>query len=182
MITAINHCSSVVTFCYICLANTWVCLCRTEILKCSLIKNSGCFLNVRCFLLLVHNLIWGHWWLMCILKSKLLQAYSVIVSAHLIFMKRNFLFTTDESMKTAPAPQFSSPFTQIQKEKANKRNSTILKHTKKLKITLVAPEGLALRFRLQRMVVLLVWASGFCLEWKGPHFFLGKGRLWQMVK
>lgn len=39
---------------------------------------------------------------MCILESELLQAYSVIESAHLIFMKQIFLFTTDESMKTAP--------------------------------------------------------------------------------
>lgn len=39
---------------------------------------------------------------MCILKSEFLQAYSVIVSAHLIFMKENVLFITDESMKTAP--------------------------------------------------------------------------------
>lgn len=43
--------------------------------------------------------------------------------------------------KQPPAPQFSSPFTQIQKEKVNKRNSTILKHKKKSKITLVAPDG-----------------------------------------
>lgn len=139
MIIAINHCSSVLTFCYLCLANTWVCLSRTEILKCSLIKNSGCFLNVRCFLLLVHNLIWGHWWLMCILNSELLQAYSVIVSAHLIFMKF-FIYNRWKYENSPLLPSFP-PFTQIQKEKVNKRNSTILKHKKKSKITLVAPEG-----------------------------------------
>lgn len=48
MIKAFKHCSSEVAFCCICLANTWMCLHRKEILKCSLIKDSSWVLNVRC--------------------------------------------------------------------------------------------------------------------------------------
>lgn len=51
--------------------------------------------------------------------------WCVIVSAHLFFLKINFLAITDESMKTHP--QFPSPLPQIKKEKANKTNATMLK-------------------------------------------------------
>lgn len=82
------------------------------------------------FLLLVHNLI-----LRPLVSDVHLKIWApagtwcVIVSAHLIFLKINFLAITDESMKTHC--QFPSPLAQIQKEKANETNATMLK--KKLK-------------------------------------------------
>lgn len=127
------------------------------------------------FLLLVHNLI-----LRPLVSDLYLKIWApagtwcVIVSARLIFLKRNFLAIADESMKTHP--QFPSPLPQIQKEKANKTVATMFKKHKiklKKKITLFAVEGPAPRFGLQRLVVLLVWASGLQPGRERPTFLLG---------
>lgn len=89
------------------------------------------------FLLLVHNLILRPLVSDMYLKIwALAGTWCVIVSAHLFFLKLNFLAITDESMKTHP--QFPSPLPQIWKEKANKTNATMFKN---IKITLFALGG-----------------------------------------